>query len=192
MASYLDELERIYPKNREEWHQWLKDNHETSPGVWVIYYKKNSSKPRVEYDEAVEEALSFGWIDSKVNALDQERYMQVFTPRKPGSIWSKHNKRRVHKLTNEGRMQTAGRDKVERAKQDGSWSFLDDIEAMIIPEDLKGELEKNKKAHENFNQFPDSIKKQILYWIATAKRETTRKKRIKLTVESAGQNEKPV
>jgi uncharacterized protein YdeI (YjbR/CyaY-like superfamily) len=144
------------------------------------------------YDEAVEEALSFGWIDSKVNALDEERYMQVFTPRKQGSIWSKHNKSRINKLIDEGRMQTAGIDKVERAKQDGSWSFLDDIEAMIIPEDLKKELEKNMRAKENFNQFPNSIKKQILYWIATAKREVTRKKRIKLTLESALRNEKPV
>ena len=140
--SYLDQLERYYAKNRREWHQWLSENHETSPGVWLIYHKKNSDKTSVEYEEAVEEALSFGWIDSKVNALDEKRYMQVFTPRKPGSTWSKINKDRVSKLIKMGLMHPAGLEKIKTAKKDGSWSILDDVEDLKIPEDLSGGLKR--------------------------------------------------
>ena len=191
MSNSLDQLEDFYAKNRQEWHQWLDENHSSSPGVWIIYYKKNSDKPRVEYEEAVEEALSFGWIDSKVKVLDEERYMQVFTPRKQGSNWSKTNKNRVKKLIKNGLMQPAGQKKVDAAKKDGSWNFLDDIEDLIIPEDLKQRLEQKKKAQENFEAFSDSSKKQILYWIATAKKLETRKTRIKKTVELAVMNKKP-
>lgn len=191
MPNYMDKFERFYAKNRDEWHQWLSQNHDSSPGVWLIYYKKNSDKPRVEYDDAVEEALSFGWIDSKVNALDDERYMQVYTPRKPGSHWSKLNKQRVRKLIKNGQMQPAGMKKVDAAKKDGSWSFLDDIEQQVVPEDLKQALEEDKAARDNFEAFNDSAKKQILYWITTAKREDTRRRRIKKTIELAAENKKP-
>lgn len=189
--SVLDSFQRYYAKNRQEWHEWLSKNHETSPGVWLIYHKKNSDKVSVEYEDAVQEALIFGWIDSKVNALDEKRYMQVFTPRKPGSIWAKSNKKRVKRLIEKGLMKPAGLEKVEAAKKDGSWTFLDDIEDMVVPEDLTRALNKNKTAKENFESFTDSHKKQILYWIASAKRHDTRIKRIKLTVESALENKKP-
>ena len=171
--------------------QLVTENHKSSPGIWLIYYKKSSDKPRVEYDEAVEEALSFGWIDSKVNALDEESYMQVFTPRNQGSIWSRSNKQRVNKLIQKGQMQPAGMEKVKMAKNDGSWTFLDEIEDLILPEDLKQKLEKEKSAQKNFNNYSESVKKQILYWIKTAKRKETRKKRIKKTVDSALKNEIP-
>ena len=191
VKSSLDNLERYYAKNRQEWHKWLSENHETSPGVWLVYHKKNSPKSSVSYEDAVQEALIFGWIDSKVNALDEERYMQVFTPRKPGSNWSKSNKNRVQHLTRRGLMKTAGLKKVEVAKKDGSWNFLNDIEDLIIPEDLKKALNKNKTATKNFNSFTDSHKKQILYWIGTAKKHDTRLKRIKVTVKAAKENRKP-
>ena len=191
MSKNLDKLDRFYARNREEWHNWLQENHKSSPGIWLIYYKKSSDKPRVEYDEAVEEALSFGWIDSKVNALDEESYMQVFTPRNQGSIWSRSNKQRVNKLIQKGQMQPAGMEKVKMAKNDGSWTFLDEIEDLILPEDLKQKLEKEKSAQKNFNNYSESVKKQILYWIKTAKRKETRKKRIKKTVDSALKNEIP-
>lgn len=192
LKNSWDKYERLDARNREEWHEWLKKNHDTSPGVWLIYYKKNSDKTGVEYEEAVQEALSFGWIDSKVNALDEERYMQVYTPRKPKSIWSKLNKQRVRKLIEKKMMQTAGMEKVKAAKMDGSWYFLDDIEDLIVPDDLKREFLNNQEAYEYFEKFPDSVKKQILYWIATAKREETRKRRIKETIKSAVKNESPV
>jgi uncharacterized protein YdeI (YjbR/CyaY-like superfamily) len=191
LTNNLDKLNRFYARNREEWHKWLEENHEISPGIWLIYYKKNSDKPKVEYEDAVEEALSFGWIDSKANTLDEEKYMQVFTPRKAGSIWSKSNKERVQKLIQQGRMHPAGIKKVEAAKKEGTWNFLDDIEELKIPEDLKLELLKNSKANENFNGYPDSVKKQVLYWIAMAKREETRKRRINKVIDSALKNEKP-
>ncbi|OPX58394.1 MAG: hypothetical protein A4E25_01697 [Methanobacterium sp. PtaB.Bin024] len=189
--SSLDSLERYYAKNRQEWHQWLSENHETSPGVWLVYHKKNSPKSSVSYEDAVQEAIIFGWIDSKVNALDEERYMQVFTPRKPGSNWSKSNKNRVQHLNRRGLMKTAGLKKVEAAKKDGSWNFLNDIENLVVPEDLKKALNKNKTATKNFNSFTDSHKKQILYWIGTAKKHDTRLKRIKVTVKAAKENKKP-
>jgi uncharacterized protein YdeI (YjbR/CyaY-like superfamily) len=180
-----------YPKNRQEWHRWLIENHDKVSGIRLIYYKKNSDKPRVEYSEAVEEALSFGWIDSKVNILDDERYIQIFTPRKRGSNWSKTNKIRVKKLIKNGLMQPAGMEKVNAAKKDGSWTFLDDIEDLVIPEDLKRSFEQNTIAKANFKGFSNSSKKQILYWIASAKRQDTRLRRIKKTVELASENKKP-
>jgi uncharacterized protein YdeI (YjbR/CyaY-like superfamily) len=191
MAKSSDKFEIFYAKNRHEWHQWLVENHDTASGIWLIYYKKNSDKPRVEYNDAVEEALSFGWIDSKANILDDERYMQVFTPRKPHSNWSKTNKIRVNKLIKNGLMQPAGMEKVNAAKKDGSWTFLDDVEDMVIPEDLKQLLEENTTAKANFEAFSNSSKKQILYWIVSAKRQDTRLRRIKRTVELASENKKP-
>jgi uncharacterized protein YdeI (YjbR/CyaY-like superfamily) len=192
MSNSLDQFEKIYAKDRLEWRQWLKGHHDSSPGVWLIYYKKNSDKPRVEYEEAVEEALSFGWIDSKAKILDEERYMQLFTPRKPGSNWSRSNKERVKRLIKNGLMQPAGLEKIDASKKNGSWTFMDDIEDLVIPEDLKNILEQNKAAYENFEGFSDSVKKQVLYWIASAKRKDTRLRRIKKTVELAAKNKKPV
>jgi uncharacterized protein YdeI (YjbR/CyaY-like superfamily) len=191
MSKSPDKFDQFYAKNRQEWHQWLFENHNISPGIWLIYYKKNSDKPRVEYEEAVEEALIFGWIDSKVNVLDDERYMQVFTPRNPGSTWSKTNKIRVQKLIKNGLMQPEGMDKVNAAKKDGSWTFLDDIEDLVIPEDLKQSFKQNTPAKENFEAFSNSSKKQILYWIKSAKRQDTRLRRIKKTVELASENKTP-
>jgi uncharacterized protein YdeI (YjbR/CyaY-like superfamily) len=191
MNQSVEKIETYYAKNRMEWHDWLRKNYSTSPGVWLIYYKKTSGKPTVSYEEAVEEALSFGWIDSKANTLDEERYIQIFTPRKPGSNWSKINKQRVKKLIEQGLMNSAGIEKIEAAKKDGSWNFLDDVENLVIPLDLKQALGSNMAAKTNFETFSDSVKKQILYWIKSAKREATRKNRIEKTVKLAAQNEKP-
>lgn len=188
----MDQFERLEARNRKEWRQWLQENHQTSPGIWLVYYKKNSKKTGISYDEAVEEALSFGWIDSRVNALDEERYMQIFTPRKPGSIWSKLNKQRVEKIIKEGIITPAGLEKIEVAKKDGSYYFLDDIDNLVIPLDLKDALDSNKAAKKNFEVFTDSVKKQILYWIKTAKRDTTRKNRIKKVVSLAAENKSPL
>jgi len=192
MSNSQDQLEKFYAKNRREWRQWLKEHYNSSTGVWLIYYKKNTSKPHVEYEEAVEEALKYGWIDSKTKVLDEERYMQVFSPRKPGSAWSKSNKERIKKLIKKGQMKPAGLEKINTAKKDGSWTILDDIEDLIIPLDLKNTLKQNKTAYENFEGFTNSTKKQVLYWIANAKMKDTRLRRIKKTVELAGKNKKPL
>lgn len=157
----------------------------------MIYHKKNSKQTGIKYEEAVEEAISFGWIDSKVNSLDEERYMQFFTPRKPGSTWSKLNKQRVRNLMEKGMMRHGGLEKVEAAKKDGSWNFLDDIENLVIPDDLKDALKANTPAMEFYQSYSDSIKKQVLYWIASAKLVETRERRIKKVVKKAENNEKP-
>lgn len=187
----MDSWERLEAKDRKEWRQWLQNNYSISPGIWLVYYKRDSGKTTISYEDAVEEALSFGWIDSKANTLDDERYMQVFTPRKQGSIWSKINKQRVEKLIKEGLMTSAGLEKIEAAKKDGSWNFLDDIEDLIIPLDLKQALDSNVSAKTNFESFSISVKKQILYWIKSAKRDATRKNRIEKVVELATENKKP-
>lgn len=185
------QLLTFYARNRQEWRDWLVKNHAVSPGVWLVYYKKGSDKPSVSYEEAVEEALSFGWIDSKVNSLDEERYMQVFTPRKPRSSWSKLNKQRVERLIKNGQMTAVGLEKVEAAKRDGSWNKLDAIDDLEVPADLAEALADNQKAYDNFMAFSSSSKKIIVYWIEEAKRTETRKNRIEKTVSLAEENKKP-
>ena len=126
MPKFDDQLETIYAVDRKAWRDWLRQNHLTSPGIWLIYYKVKSGEPSVRYSEAVKEALCFGWIDSKVKSLDQDRYKQIFTPRKPKSVWSKLNKQYIEELIQAELMSDVGLQKITVAKQDGSWTTLDD------------------------------------------------------------------
>jgi uncharacterized protein YdeI (YjbR/CyaY-like superfamily) len=151
-------------------------------------YKKGTGKPRVDYAEAVEEALCFGWIDSKGNKLDDERSMLWMAPRKAKTGWSKLNKERIEKLIKAKLMAPAGLAKINAAKKDGTWNALDAIEALEIPPDLAKAFSKNKMAKEYFNAFPRSAKRAILEWIASAKKPETRAKRIEETVTSAEKN----
>jgi uncharacterized protein YdeI (YjbR/CyaY-like superfamily) len=192
MLKFDETLQTVYARDRQAWRQWLEENHRTSPGIWLIYYKVKSGKPSVQYSEAVKEALCFGWIDSKVKSLDEERYQQVFTPRKPKSVWSQLNKQYIEDLIQQGRMTPAGLDKINAAKQDGSWTILDEIEALVFPLDLKQALAVNPIALQNFEAFSRSTKKNILFWISSAKRPETRLKRIEQTVSSAAQNQNPL
>lgn len=178
----------IHPKTRTEWRAWLEKHHTQAEGVWLISYKKGTGKPRFDYNDAVEEALCFGWIDSKPNKLDEERSLLWFAPRKPGSGWSKINKERIEQLLSQGIMRPAGLAKVEAAKQDGSWNALDAIEALEIPPDLETALKANGNAAQNFDAFPKSVKRGILEWISTAKRPETRAKRIQETAQLAAEN----
>jgi uncharacterized protein YdeI (YjbR/CyaY-like superfamily) len=146
----------------------------------------------VKYSEAIKEALCFGWIDSKVKSLDEDRYQQIFTPRKPKSGWSKLNKQYIEELIAEGLMTEAGLEKITNAKKDGSWNFLDAIEALTIPTDLQQALEAKSSANLNFAAFSNSVKKNILFWIESAKRLETRITRIEQTVTSAAQNRNPL
>ncbi|MFN6477059.1 YdeI/OmpD-associated family protein [Nostoc sp. DedQUE07] len=192
VSKLNNELPTFCPQSPKEWRKWLEENHRTSLGVWLIYYKVKSDKPSVRYSEAVKEALCFGWIDSKVKSLDEERYMQIFTPRKSKSVWSKLNKQYIEELIEQGLMTTVGLEKIEAAKQDGSWNSLDAIEALIIPLDLKQVLEANPTAKGYFEAFNNSSKKNILFWIDSAKRPETRLKRIEQTVNSAAINKNPL
>lgn len=177
-----------HPKTRTEWRAWLEEHHTSKEGIWLISYKKGTGKPRIDYDEAVEEALCFGWIDSKANKLDEERSLLWFAPRQPGSGWSKLNKQRVERLMEQGLMMPAGLAKVEAAKQDGSWNALDVIEALEVPPDLEQALTSYQAAKQNFEAFPKSVKRGILEWIASAKKLETRAKRIQETAQLAAEN----
>lgn len=195
MRVATPDYKTYHPKTRKDWRQWLEKNYITSPGIWLIYYKKESGKPRVTYDEAVEEALCFGWIDSLPRKLDKERAMLKFTIRKPRSVWSDLNKARVQKLITQKLMTSSGLAKIEQAKKDGSWNLLNATNYHTannsLPTDLQKALSKNKKAFENFNNFPLGYRRRFLFWIDSAKRPETREARVKQTVLMAAANKKP-
>lgn len=172
-------MKEIYIKTRVEWRNWLEQNHDKSNGVWLIFYRKNSGKPVLEYDEAVEEALCFGWIDSIIKKINNERYVRKFTPRKSNSQWSELNKKRVTKLIRKGLMTGPGIALVKEAKERGLWEKSDrpDI-SFEVPEELERALAKNKKAKIFFNQLAPSYRKRFTGWISAAKRQETRDKRV--------------
>ena len=188
MSEAHDGRPIVHPKSRKGWRRWLSRTHASSPGVWLAAYRKETGKPRVEYDEAVEEALAFGWIDSKSVRLDDERSLIWMCPRKASSGWSKSNKERVERLERAGLMTDAGRASVEAATQSGTWSLLDSVEALEEPDDLTAALDTTPGARANFDAFPPSARKVILTWIATAKRDETRRKRIEETARLAAEN----
>jgi uncharacterized protein YdeI (YjbR/CyaY-like superfamily) len=178
----------IHPKSRSAWRAWLAEHHASATGVWLVTYKKATGKPRVEYDEAVEEALCFGWIDSKPNKLDDERSLLWFAPRKAGTGWSKANKERAERMQAAGRMSPAGTAKVDAAKADGSWNSLDAVESLEVPEDLARALAAYPLATERFAAFPRSVKRGILEWIGNAKKAETRAARVAQTARLANEN----
>lgn len=186
------EYERFYAPDRQTWRAWLEEYHATSAGVWLIYYKQQSGKPRVAYADAVEEALCFGWIDSRPNTLDDESYMQLFSPRKPKSPWSKLNKERAERLIAQGLMTSAGLAVIEAAKQAGHWNAYDAIENLAVPADLDAALTEHPIAQVNFSAFSPTTKKQLLWWVASAKRPDTRAKRIGELVAAAAENRNPI
>ncbi len=180
----------VHPLTWAEWRAWLAANHARPNGVWLVTFKKATGKPRIDYEEAVEEALCFGWVDSKPGKLDAERSRLWFAPRKSGSGWSRPNKDRVARMTAAGRMAPAGIAKVEAAKRDGTWDLLNDVEALDVPPDLAAALAANPPAAEHFAAFPRSVRRGILEWILQAKRPETRAKRVAETARLAATNER--
>jgi uncharacterized protein YdeI (YjbR/CyaY-like superfamily) len=180
----------VCPLSRSEWREWLKSHHDTSSGTWVIFFKKHTGQPTVRYDEAVEEALCFGWIDSQAKPIDADRSMQRFSPRRKGGTWSGLNKTRVAKLVKAGLMTPAGQARIDEAKQDGSWTFLDKIEALIVPPDLQMAFDKHPLAADNFGKFPPSVRRFSLFWVVSAKRPETRANRVAKIAELAAQNQR--
>lgn len=179
------------PINRQQWRAWLLDHHNTEKSVWLISYKKKSNMPTITWSEAVDEALCFGWIDSTAKPLDEEKFMRFFSRRKATSVWSRINKEKVQQLIAEGLMTEAGFEVIERAKKNGSWTILDDVEALVIPADLEKELQKRPNANSFFLSLSKSDRRNILQWLVLAKRPETRQKRITEIVELADQNQKP-
>lgn len=184
-------LETFSPKSRQEWRDWLQENHDKKQSIWLIYFKKESKLPSVVYSEAVDEAICFGWIDSKSKPIDSDSYMQFFCRRKPKSVWSKINKEKIARLTEEGLMTKAGFDCIEVAKQNGSWTILDEAEALMVPDDLESAFQGSSMAREYFLSLSRSDKRNILQWLVLAKRPETRQNRIDEIVTLAEENQKP-
>jgi uncharacterized protein YdeI (YjbR/CyaY-like superfamily) len=182
------EVEHVAAKDRRAWRRWLSKHHAREAPVWLVYSKKDSGTPSVTYAEAVEEALCFGWVDSRPNKVDASRYKQLFSPRKPKSPWFTINKQRAMRLIAERRMTPAGLAKIDAAKADGSWSTYDAVDALVVPKDLATKLAANPRAKTYFAAFPPSSRKIILWWITSAKLPATRAARIAETVRLAAQN----
>ena len=178
----------IAAADRKAWRRWLDKNHASATAVWLIIYHKASAQKSVYYDEAVEEALCYGWIDSIAHKRDAESKYQFFARRKPKSNWSKANRERAERMIAAGQMQPAGMAMIDLARDSGTWEALTDVQNAVVPDDLQSLFNKNKEAHANFLAFPPSSKRIILEWILNAKKPETRQKRITETVELAAKN----
>lgn len=180
----------MHPEDRAAWRAWLDEHHEERTGVAVVTWKAATGRPTPTYDELVEEALCFGWVDSTGRKVDEERSSLWFAPRKPRSGWSRPNKQRLERLEAAGLMTDAGRRVVDAAKADGSWTLLDDVEDLVVPPDLADALAARPGAREQWDAFPRSARRGILEWIVQAKRPETRAARIAETAEKAERGER--
>ncbi len=180
----------MYFKTDIEWRAWLELNHNTSEGVYLIFYKISNKEASMRWEEAVKVALCFGWIDSTVKSLGNGKRRQYFSPRNAKSVWSALNKSYIKELTNDGLMHSSGLNAIKIAKANGSWTALDNVEKGIIPEDLKAAFDNYPKAFKNYKSFAPSYRKSYLYWLNQAKREVTRQKRIEQIIELCLANKK--
>lgn len=187
----LDNLETFYPTSREAWREWLQENHVLKQSIWLVQYKKKSTQFSLSWSEAVDEALCFGWIDSTRKTIDEDKYIQFFSKRKAVSTWSKVNKAKIIVLKEQGRMTQAGLDSIEIAQQNGSWTILDQVEELIIPQDLETAFNNHLNSKDFFLSLNKSSRKVMLQWLVLAKRPETRQKRILEIAELAGQHLKP-
>lgn len=186
MARITDLLEPVSPNgkqvltpgSRSDWREWLAANTHREEGLWLVYRKKSSDVEGPVYDDLVEEALCFGWIDSQARRVDDDRTMQWFSPRRKGGIWSSINKARIERLVEAGLMTRAGQAAIDAAKADGSWSQADEVDALVVPADFAAALAAQPRAKAGYEALPDSQKRQYLWWIHTAKKEATRSDRI--------------
>ncbi len=184
-------MNQLYVKSGTEWRKWLTKNHNKVVEVWLIFYKKETGKPSIDYEAAVEEALCFGWIDSLVKKIDEERYARKFTPRKDKSVWSAFNKERVKKVIKEGRMTENGLKKIKAAKKSGKWYEDEQANYLFTMHPMFSEaLKINKKAKENFEKLSPSHRKHYMGWIVTAKREDAIKRRIEESIKILKQGKK--
>jgi uncharacterized protein YdeI (YjbR/CyaY-like superfamily) len=187
------ELDRaLYFKNSREWRKWLERNHDRENEAWLIHYKKRSGKSGVSYSEALDEALCFGWIDSRLKRIDEERFVLKYSPRKSKSVWSKVNKERAERLIEAGRMTDAGLAKIEEAKERGLWdtAYTNKVRERM-PSDLKKALLTDKNSWNNFQGFANSYRNMYIGWVNGAKTEETRNRRIVEVVKRSLMNKKP-
>ena len=181
----------VRARSRTTWRAWLSKHHQKSRGVWLVFAKKASGLSTVSYGDAVEEALCFGWIDGQMRPIDGTYYKQLFTPRKPKSAWANSNKQRVERLMQEGLMTPAGLAAIVTAKANGSWTTYDAAQSLKVPAALRDALTANARAQKQWPLFTDSQRRQFLFWLASAKRDETRAKRIAHIVQSAALFRKP-
>lgn len=179
-----------HAETRAQWRAWLQANHDAAPGVWLCSWRAGTGRPACPYPEVVEEAICFGWIDSTVNILDDDRGLQLITPRRPKSTWTRLNRRRAAAMEERGLMTEAGRRAVERAKENSWWTILDPVEDLIEPPDLADALDEDGEARIHWDEFPPSARKAMLWWVISAAREDTRARRIAAIVEKAAKGER--
>ena len=187
MTPAPDGRESVHAESAEEWHAWLLVNHTRREGVWLVQWKPRTGKPTIPYEQAIEEALCFGWVDSTYRSLDEERGMLWYSPRRKGSLWARSNKERVARLEAEGRMTDSGRAAIERAKADGSWTILESVEDLAVPSDLAVALDLRPGSRARWEAFPPTAQRAYLLWIATAKRDETRARRVTESAELIGE-----
>ena len=178
-------------KNRDEWRKWLEKNYRKEKEVWLVHYKKHVGKIGIQLEEAVEEALCFGWIDGKLRKVDEERFILRYSPRKANSVWSKLNRERVERLMKAGKMTAAGLSIIEEAKKRGSWNqAYTNLKRDRIPPELRKALAEDKRALDNFQRFANSYRNMYIQWVKSAKTGKTRRERIEKVVKQASQNKK--
>jgi uncharacterized protein YdeI (YjbR/CyaY-like superfamily) len=184
----LKDLSEFQPKSRKAWRAWLQKHNASSTGIWLVYAKKHTGIPTLSYDESVEEALCFGWIDSLRHPVDDKLWRMVFTPRKPKSAWSGPNRVRAAAMIQAGLMTEAGMKMVALAKQSGTWAALQHVEQLQTPADLKKAIKANPNAKKHWPTVAPGLKKIFFYRLNSAKREETRNKRIAAIVDIIARN----
>jgi uncharacterized protein YdeI (YjbR/CyaY-like superfamily) len=184
----FDDAEHVQFERRSQWRSWLARHHATSDGAWVIYGKKNATVPSPTYEELVLEALCFGWIDSIARRVDDELTKLYFCPRKTGSVWAATNKARVELLLSEGLMTPAGQALIDQAKADGSWNKLDNSDSLTVPPALSQAFRRYPGSRKNFDAFPMSVRKQLIFWVEDARRDETRERRTDEVARLAQEN----
>lgn len=189
-ATWRFDFPIYHAETRPQWRLWLEHNHGSTRGVWLCSWRTGSDKPRCPYPEAVEEAICFGWIDSTTIVLDNERGLQLMTPRKAKSPWSRLNRQRAADMEERGLMTDAGRAAIEVAKANGWWTIADQVEDLREPADLTTALDQDAQARANWDAFPRSARKQMLWWVVSAGREATRANRIARIVADAAEGQR--
>ena len=187
-----EDLDRVEVESRAQLRAWFEAHHRQRESIWLVTFKRHVAGAHVPYEDVCEECLCFGWVDSQVKRVDGDRSRQLLSPRRPGSTWAASNKRRLARLESSGRMAAAGRAAVEAAKADGSWTLLDDVEALVVPADLRAALESTPDAAGGWERLRPSAKKAALWWVKSAKRGATRASRIAKTSAAAARGEAPV
>jgi uncharacterized protein YdeI (YjbR/CyaY-like superfamily) len=190
MAELYRNMNALPMADSATWRSWLQANGQKEKGIFIIMYKKDSGIPSINIDQAIDDAICYGWIDSKINKRDDVSWYQYFAPRNPKSNWSRVNKEKVQRLAEAGLIMSPGQNLIDLAKSIGTWTALDDVENLVIPKEMQSLLDHDNKANTYWKAFSRSVKRGILEWIFNAKQQETRMARIQKTVRMAAKNKK--